>query len=152
MPESFSSGMGFGCIVARAWVPARVWTPSKPDQAKEEPWRGFEMIRFIAIIVCLAILPGWTDMRGAVRVEQASPGQPYDFVVHVRSIPDIKYNPLEREDRRRMALALVKQQCWLGRVVGEDKRITEIWGITSSPPDYIVLVSCARKPRQGRPA
>ena len=113
-------------------------------------WRGFGMIRFIAIIICLALLPGWTDMRGAVRVEQASPGQPYDFVVHVRSIPDIKYNPLVREDRRRMALALVKQQCSLGRVVGEDKRTTEIWGITSSPPDHIVLVSCARKPRQGR--
>jgi hypothetical protein len=110
------------------------------------------MIRLIAIIICLAILPGWTDMRGAVRVEQASPGQPYDFVVHVRSIPDIKYNPLVREDRRRTALALVKRQCSRGRVVGEDKRITEIWGITSSPPDYIVLVGCARKLRQGRPA
>jgi hypothetical protein len=110
------------------------------------------MIRFIAIIICLVLLPGWTDMRGAVRVEQAAPGQPYDFVVHVRSIPDIKYNPLVREDRRRMALALVKPQCSLGRVVGEDQRTTEIWGITSRPPDYIVLVSCARKPRQGRPA
>ena len=106
----------------------------------------------MAIIVFLATLPGWTDVRGAVRVEQASPGQPYDFVAHVRSIPDIKYNPLVREDRRRMALALVKQQCSLGRVVGEEKRITEIWGITSSSPDYIVLVSCARKLRQGQPA
>jgi hypothetical protein len=106
----------------------------------------------IAIIICLAILPGWTDMRGAVRVEPASPGQPYDFVVHVRSIPDIKYNPLVSKDRRRMALALAKQQCSQARVVGEDKRTTEIWGITSSPPDYIVLVSCTRKLRQGRPA
>lgn len=110
------------------------------------------MSRFIATLVFLAILPGWTDMRGAVRVEHSAAGQPYDFVVHVRSIPAIKYNPLVSQDRRRMALALVKQQCPLGRVVGEDKRITEIWGITSSPPDYIVLVSCSRKPPGGRPA
>ena len=110
------------------------------------------MIRFIATIILLAILPGWTDMRGAIRIEQASAGQPYDFVVHVRNIPDIKYNPVVKEDRRRMALALVRQRCSLGRVVGEDKRTTEIWGITSRPPDYIVLVSCARKRRQGRPA
>jgi hypothetical protein len=89
-------------------------------------------------------------MRGAVRIEQASAAQPYDFVAHVRNIPDIRYNPVVKEDRRRMALALVKQQCPKGRVVGEAKRITGIWGITSSPPDYIVLVSCARTLR--RPA
>jgi hypothetical protein len=110
------------------------------------------MIRFVATIVLLAILPGWTDIRGAVRVERASAEKPYDFVVHVRNIPDFKYNPLVREDRRRMALALVKKQCPLARVVGEDERITEIWGITSSPPDYIVLVSCAGKLRESRPA
>jgi hypothetical protein len=91
-------------------------------------------------------LPGWTDIRGAVRIEQASAGQPYDFVVHVRNIPDIKYNPDVREDRHRMALNLVKPQCPAARVVGEDKLITEIWGITSSPPDYIVLVGCVWKP------
>jgi hypothetical protein len=110
------------------------------------------MFRFIAAIVVLTVLPGWTDMRGAVRVEPAAAGAPYDFVVHVRNIPDIKYNPLVREDRRRMALALVKQQCPRGWVVGEDKRMTEIWGIISSPPDYIVLVSCARKFSGSRPA
>ena len=110
------------------------------------------MIRFIATIILLAILPGWTDMRGAIRIEQASAGQPYDFVVHVRNIPDIKYNPVVKEDRRRMALALVKKQCPRGRVVAEDKIITEIWGITSSPPDYVVLVSCARKVRGSPPA
>jgi hypothetical protein len=101
------------------------------------------MIRFVAAIACLALLPAWTEMRGAVRIEPAAAGQPYDFVVHVRNIPDINYNPVVKEDRRRMALALVKQHCPRGRVVGEDKRITEIWGITSSPPDYVVLVSCA---------
>jgi hypothetical protein len=99
----------------------------------------------IAAIVVLATLPGWTDTRGAVRIEQAAAGKPYDFVVHVRNIPEIKYNPEVKGDRHRMALNLVKTQCPAARVVGEDKIITEIWGITSSPPDYIVLVRCARK-------
>ncbi len=71
--------------------------------------------------------------------------KPYDFVVHVRNIPDIKYNPLVRQDRNRMALDLVRGQCPGGRVVGEDTVNTEIYGITSSLPDYVVLVSCARR-------
>jgi hypothetical protein len=103
------------------------------------------MARFLAAIFCLAILPGWTDTRGMVRVEAAAPGRPYDLVVHVRNIPDIKYNPLVREDRNRMALHLVRGECAGGRVVGEDIVPTEIYGITSSLPDYIVLVSCMRR-------
>ena len=103
------------------------------------------MARFLAAIVLLAVLPGWTGTRGTVRVEMASPGAPYDFVVHVRNIPDIKYNPLVREDRNRMALHLVRGECRHGRVVGEDIASTEIYGITSSLPDYVVLVSCARR-------
>ena len=102
------------------------------------------MKRLFAAIMLLAILPGWTDTRGIVRVEAASPDKPYDFVVHVRNIPDIKYNPLVRQDRNRMALDLVRGQCPRGRVVGEDAINTEIYGITSQLPDYVVLVSCAR--------
>ena len=102
------------------------------------------MARFWAAVLLLAVLPGWTDTRGMVRVVAAAPDKPYDFVVHVRNIPDIKYNPLVREDRNRMALHLVRGECPRGRVVGEDVVNTEIYGITSSPPDYVVLVSCTR--------
>jgi hypothetical protein len=108
------------------------------------------VVRLTAAIVLLALLPGWTDTRGIVRIDRASPEEPYDFVVHVRDIPNIKYNPLVREDRNRMALDLVRTQCPRARVVGEDKRITEIWGLTSSPPDYVVLVSCAGKMRKSQ--
>jgi len=104
--------------------------------------------RLTAAILLLALLPAWTDTRGIVRVDRASPQKPYDFVVHVRNIPDIKYNPLVREDRNRMALDLVRAECPRARVVGEDKIITEVWGLTSSPPDYVVLVSCAGKMRK----
>lgn len=103
------------------------------------------MARFIAATLVLALLPGWTDMRGTVLVERAAPELPFDFVVHVSNLPSIKYNPLVREDRSRMALNLVRGACRRGRVVGEDMIITEIWGLTSSPPDYVVLVSCAQK-------
>ena len=103
------------------------------------------MMRFCAAILLLAVLPGWTDTRGVVRVEAASPDKPYDFVVHVRNIPDIKYNPLVRQDRHRMAIDLVRGECRHARVVGEDTVTTELYGITSSLPDYVVLVSCARR-------
>jgi hypothetical protein len=103
------------------------------------------MVRVVVSIVFSATFAGWTDMRGAVRIERASAAKPYDFVVHVRNIPDIGYNPEVKEDRRRMALKLSKGYCQAGRVhvIGEAKISTEIWGITSSPPDYIVLVKCA---------
>jgi hypothetical protein len=103
------------------------------------------MARFLFSILLLAVLPGWTDTRGMVRVDMATPDRPYDFVVHVRNIPDIKYNPLVREDRDRMALDLVRGECRRARVVGEDIVNTEIYGITSSLPDYVVLVSCGRR-------
>jgi hypothetical protein len=103
------------------------------------------MARFLIAILLLAVLPGWTDTRGMVRVDAAAPDKPYDFVVHVRNIPDIKYNPLVREDRHRMALDLVRGECRRSRVVGEDIVNTEIYGITSHLPDYVVLVSCARR-------
>jgi hypothetical protein len=106
------------------------------------------MARLCAAILLLGILPGWTDTRGMVRVVAAAPGAPYDFVVHVRNIPDIKYNPLVRQDRNHMALDLIRGECPQPRVVGEDIVNTEIYGITSSPPDYVVLVSCGRKPRR----
>jgi hypothetical protein len=103
------------------------------------------MARYLAAALLLAVLSGWTDTRGIVRVETPSPGAPYDFAVHVRNIPDIKYNPLVREDRNRMALHLVRGECPRGHVVGEDIVTTGIYGITSSLPDYVVLVSCARR-------
>ena len=105
---------------------------------------GIVMARLIPAFLIVAILAGWTDTRGTVRVERASPERPYDFVVHVSNMPAIKYNPLVREDRHRMALDLVRHQCPRGLIVGDDRIITEIWGLTSSPPDYVVLVSCKR--------
>ena len=96
-----------------------------------------------ALVTISAVLTGCADMRGTVRIEQASAGKPYDFVVHVKNIYEYGYNPEVLEDRKRMALALVKRDCPAARVVGQDKIITEIWGITSSKPEYVVFVRCA---------
>jgi len=100
------------------------------------------MARFIPAILIVLLLSGWVDPRGRVWVERASPERPYDFVVHVSNIAKIKYNPLVLEDRHRMALDLVRRECPGGRIVGDNVIPTEIWGLTSSLPDYVVLVAC----------
>ena len=102
------------------------------------------MARLIPAILVVALLAGWTDMRGIVRVERAAPDKAYDFVVHVSNKAEIKYNPDVRQDRYRMALDLVRGECPGGRIAGDRKIDTDIWGITSSPPDYVVLVRCRR--------
>ncbi len=101
------------------------------------------MKRIAGFALFLTLLSGTASAHDGIRVEQASAGQPYDYVVHVQNTYAIGYNPEVSEDRRRMALKLLKGQCRRGWVVGEDKIITEIWGIGGSPPDYIVLVKCA---------
>jgi len=101
------------------------------------------MKRIAGLTLFLATLAGYANAHDFVRVEQASAGQPYDYIVHVQNTYAIGYNPEVREDRNRMALRILRGQCRAGRVVGEDKVITEIWGITSRRPDYIVLVKCA---------
>ena len=89
------------------------------------------------------VLVGYASARDAARIEPAASGRPYDYLVYVQNTFSIGYNPLVREDRDRMALRALKGHCRSARVVGEDKIITEIWGITSSLPDYVVLVKCA---------
>ena len=100
------------------------------------------MKRIVGLTLFLSILAGYADAHDVVRVEPASAGAPYDYVVHVLNTYDIGYNPDVRRDRNRMALRLLRGQCRTPRVVGDDKVSTEIWGITSSRPDYIVLVKC----------
>ncbi len=102
------------------------------------------MMRAMAVtFIFSAALMGYAHGHEAVRVEPASSGSPYDYVVHVQNTYGIGYNPEVREDRYRMARKLLRGQCRAARIVGDDKIKTEIWGITSSLPDYVVLVKCA---------
>jgi hypothetical protein len=104
------------------------------------------MKRIAGSMAFLALLTGSPVARDMVReaagVEQAPAGKPYDYIVHVRNVPAIGYNPLVKGDRDRMALQSLRGQCHARRIVGGAEINTEIWGITSSYPDYIVLVKC----------
>jgi hypothetical protein len=101
------------------------------------------MKRIAGLTLFFAILGGCANAYELVRVEQASAGRPYDYIVHVQNTYSIGYNPEVREDRNRMALRILRGQCRSAWVVGEDKINTEIFGIGGSRPDYIVLVKCA---------
>jgi hypothetical protein len=97
----------------------------------------------LSLAMFAGILAGSAQAHHEFGVEQASPGLSYDYIVHVRNTYAIGYNPEVRADRNRMALRMLRGQCRSPRVVGDDKIITEIWGITTTRPDYIVLVKCA---------
>lgn len=118
---------------------ARAWRDGQKTQCSA----GRSGVKIFTVLLAFsAILAGCAQVRGMVRIEPASAGKTYDYTVHVRNTLDIGYNPEVREDRARMALQILRSRCKAARIVGEDKIITEVWGITSSPPDYIVLVKC----------
>ena len=100
-----------------------------------------------ATIIISVSLIGIANARDGARdtalIEQVSPANSYDYAVHVRNTYAIGYNPEVREDRQRMALKALRGQCRTARVVGENKIKREIWGITSTLPDYVVLVKCS---------
>jgi hypothetical protein len=98
---------------------------------------------FLAMLVFLANLGSSAHAGDWARVEQASAGKPYDYIVHVQNTYSIGYNPEVREDRFRLALRSLKGVCRSGWVVGDDKISTQIYGLYSSRPDYVVLVKCA---------
>jgi hypothetical protein len=130
------------------------WPEWVPGDFVQEDWSshmppGQGVMKSIAglalffLTLFFAILAGGAEAGELVRVEPASAGRPYDFIVHVRNTYAIGYNPEVREDRNRMALRILRGQCRSAWVVGDDKIDTEIFGITTSRPDYIVLVKCA---------
>jgi hypothetical protein len=104
----------------------------------------------ILVAAFSVVVTGSVNASGEVRIEQASAGRPYDLVVHVANVPTYRYNPEVSDDRTRMALELIRPQCPAARVVGQNTISTEIYGITSSKPDYVVLVSCNLRPAPAR--
>jgi hypothetical protein len=101
---------------------------------------------FATIIISVGLMGVASARDGArdtVLIEQVSPASSYDYAVHVRNTYAIGYNPEVRQDRQRMALKALRGQCRTARVVGENKIDREIWGLTSTLPDYVVLVKCS---------
>jgi hypothetical protein len=110
--------------------------------------RAYIRKRIAGSMSFLAILCGPAQPRDMIHetalVEQAPAGKTFDYIVHVRNVPAVGYNPVVKEDRARMALLALSGQCREGRIVGDDKVTTEIWGITSSYADYLILVKCRK--------
>jgi hypothetical protein len=96
----------------------------------------------MVILGWAVLLAGCVQPRGLSYAEPASPGKSYDFAVHVRNTPDIGYNPEVDKDRIRLAKRIAKPHCGKSQVAGEAKFNTEVWGITSSRPDYVVYLKC----------
>ncbi len=103
-------------------------------------------MKTFAVLAISLLSIGCAGRRGDTLIEQAAAGKPYDFVVHVKNVAEIRYNPEVSSDRAEMALRSVKRQCPGGRVVGQETINTEIYGITSSKPDYVVFVRCSSPP------
>jgi hypothetical protein len=104
-------------------------------------------MKFSVLVAAFSVVvSGAANASGEIRVEQASAGRPYDLVVHVANIPTYGYNPEVSDDRKRMALRVIRPQCPAARVVGQNTISSEIYGLTSSKPDYVVLVSCNLQP------
>ena len=104
-------------------------------------------MKFSVLVAAFSVVAiSAANASGEVRVEQASAGRPYDLVVHVANVPTYGYNPEVSGDRKRMALQVIRPQCPAARVVGQNTISTEIYGITSSKPDYVVLLSCNLQP------
>lgn len=82
------------------------------------------------------------DARERSQVRAALPGSSYDFAVRVPNSYDYGYNPTVRLDRIHSARQAVKSFCARSEVVGDEIINTQIWGLTSSPREYVVYVVC----------
>jgi len=80
--------------------------------------------------------------HGGSTIAAAGAGAGYDYVIHVQNTYDYKYNPHVRADRILLAKQIVRPFCPRNQIVGEDKVKTEIFGIMTGKPDYIVYVKC----------
>ena len=100
-------------------------------------------MKTFGVLAISVLLTGCAGTRGDVLIEQADAGKPYNFIVHVKSVAETGYDPEISSDRAEMALRSVKSQCPRGYVVRQETINTEIYGVTSSKPDYVVLVRCS---------
>lgn len=66
----------------------------------------------------------------------------HDFIVSIRNIKDIGYNPDNPDTRNGTALLALKEQCPTGRVVGETVINTGTFGLGQPARTYAIRVKC----------
>jgi hypothetical protein len=101
--------------------------------------------RAIGLMFVSSLVLPWSATalpRGTSTIEAAPPGRSYDYIVHVQNTYDYRYNPEVREDRVLLARQIVKPFCRKSQIVGEAKFETEIFGLTTGKPHYVVYVKC----------
>ena len=106
------------------------------------------VIAALTAAACLAGCAGTdSQMRvlensNAVRVDQASPGLPYDYVVSVRNVKDIGYDPDTKETRDDMALRMMRDQCPGARIFGETVINTGQFLLGNPARTYAIQIKC----------
>jgi hypothetical protein len=81
--------------------------------------------------------------NGAMHVDPAPPGVGYDYVVSLRNLVDIGFNPDDKATRDATALSLLKTQCPAGSVVGETIINTGTYATGRPSLVYALQVKCA---------
>ncbi|MBV8701465.1 hypothetical protein [Bradyrhizobium sp.] len=109
-----------------------------------EAANGFDRARKLLIAAYIALpCSASAQPQNTSTIEAAPPGRPYDYVVHVQNTYDYRYNPEVRRDRILLAGRVARPFCPKIQIVGETKFKTEIFGLTTGKPDYVVYLKCS---------
>ncbi|MBV9985979.1 hypothetical protein [Bradyrhizobium sp.] len=104
---------------------------------------ALDQVRKPFTVACVALpCSASAQPRDTSTIEVAAPGQLYDYVVHVQNTYDYRYNPEVRQDRILLARRVARPICSKMQIVGESKFKTEIFGLTTGKPDYVVYLKC----------
>lgn len=110
----------------------------------------FIALRVVVILVSIACSGCVVGSQSHLRMLESdnnlnieiSSNPAYDYVVKIRNSLDIGYNPDQLEDRNKVALSAMKQQCPNGQIVGEDT-IKGGRNILGNPAiTYLVHIKC----------
>ena len=106
------------------------------------------MMKRIVIFLVIGLLLAGCQMQmrmfeaaGEMRVEPSTLAGS-DYVVHMRNVIDINYNPDNKANREMWALGMLKTQCPAGRVVRTSVINTGTYGIGKPARTYSVYIKC----------
>lgn len=105
---------------------------------------GFALLA-ITLTACTPGTQGYLrnmEGYGNIRVDP-SPVPGYDYVVTIRNVLDLGYDPSKKDVRDRTALQMLATQCPQGKVVGETVINTGEWLGGRPAMSYAVQVQCA---------
>lgn len=82
------------------------------------------------------------ESSGDIRAEPSTVAGS-DYVVHLRNTLDFGYNPDDKANRQKTALALMKTQCPSGRIVKESVLNTGTYGFGRPSRVYSIYIKCS---------